>query len=321
MMMSRLMQTLALGSLALAILVVAGGVLLGEIAAHPVRLRTSHAKLPQLLASESPLARVEDVEVTANDGVLLRGTFAVPEKQNGSAVILLHGISDNRMGVSGFARLFLANGYRVLLVDSRAQGTSGGAFATYGVLERDDVHRWLDWLEKDQTENCVYGFGESMGAAILLQSLENESRFCAVVAESAFSTFREATYERIGRISGTGRLTQYLARPFTEIAYRYFKWRYGPDLDTANPIDTASRSRTPILLIHGQADRNVLPFNSEEILAASHGNTELWRVTGAGHCGAWSSEPQEFQKRVLQWFDAHQTPIHGCGTATSRVGS
>ena len=74
-----------------------------------------------------------------------------------------------------------------------------------------------------------------MGAANLLWSLENESRFCAVVAVSAFSTFREAAYERIGRISRTGRLAQYLARPFTEIAYRYFKWRCGPDLDTANP--------------------------------------------------------------------------------------
>jgi len=46
----------------------------------------------------------------------------------------------------GFARLFLANGYRVLLPDSRAQGASDGRFATYGVLERDDVHRWIDWV-------------------------------------------------------------------------------------------------------------------------------------------------------------------------------
>ena len=57
-----------------------------------------------------------------------------------------------------------------------------------------------------------------MGAAILFQSLENESRFCAIVAELAFSTFREATYERIGQITSTGRLAQYLARAFTEIA-------------------------------------------------------------------------------------------------------
>jgi len=68
---------------------------------------------------------MEDVELTASDGVLLQGTFAVPEQQNGSVVILLHGISDNRMGVRGFARLFLANGYRVLLVDSRAQVRAG----------------------------------------------------------------------------------------------------------------------------------------------------------------------------------------------------
>lgn len=89
MMMPRLVQTIASVLLGLAILILAGGVLLGEIAAHPMRLRTSHAKLPQLLASENPLARVEDVELTASDGALLRGTFAV---------ILLHGIGDNRMG-------------------------------------------------------------------------------------------------------------------------------------------------------------------------------------------------------------------------------
>jgi len=100
-----------------------------------------------------------------------------------------------------------------------------------------------------------------MGAGNSLAVSGNESRFCAVVAESAFSTL------------------------FTEIAYRHFKCRYGPDLDTANPIDIASRSHTPILLIHGQADRNVLPFNSGEILAASHRNAAVARE-GAGHCGA-----------------------------------
>jgi dipeptidyl aminopeptidase/acylaminoacyl peptidase len=318
---SRLIRATAAVLLILAILIVAGGVLLGEIAAHPWRLRTSHDTLGRVLASEMPLSRLENAQLTANDGVILQGTFAEPEKQNGSAVILLHGISDNRMGVSGFARLFLANGYRVLLVDSRGQGTSGGTFATYGVLERDDVHRWLDWLQNKQQGKCIYGFGESMGAAILLQALENESRFCAVVAESPFATLREAGYERIGRITRTGRLAPYLARPFSEVAYWYFRWRYGPDLNTANPIDTVTQSCTPILLIHGQQDRNIFPFNSEKILAASHGNAQVWRVAGAAHCGAWQTAPQEFPTRVLGWFATHQHPINSCGTVTSPAGS
>jgi hypothetical protein len=72
--MSRLMQTIALVLLGLAILIVIGSVWLGAIAAPPMRLGTSHAKLFELLASENPLARVEDVELTASDAMLLRGT-------------------------------------------------------------------------------------------------------------------------------------------------------------------------------------------------------------------------------------------------------
>jgi hypothetical protein len=78
MMLSRLIETTALGLLGLAVLIVGGGIVRGEMAAHPVRLSTSHAKLPRLLASEKPLARVEDVPRTASDGAAA-STFAVPE--------------------------------------------------------------------------------------------------------------------------------------------------------------------------------------------------------------------------------------------------
>jgi hypothetical protein len=44
MMLSRLIETIALVLLGVAILIVAGGVLRGEIAAHSVHLNTSHAR-------------------------------------------------------------------------------------------------------------------------------------------------------------------------------------------------------------------------------------------------------------------------------------
>jgi uncharacterized protein len=98
----------------------------------------------------------------------------------------------------GFAELFLSKGFTVLVPDSRAQGESGGAFPTYGLKERDDVHRWFDWLVMQQHPKCIFGMGESMGAAVLLQSVEKENRFCAVVAESSFATFRQIAYVRGG---------------------------------------------------------------------------------------------------------------------------
>jgi uncharacterized protein len=54
----------------------------------------------------------------------------VAEHENGKAVILLHGISANRMGVAGYGEMFLQKGYRILLPDSRAHGESEGNPAT-----------------------------------------------------------------------------------------------------------------------------------------------------------------------------------------------
>ena len=41
-------------------------------------------------------------------------------------------LPDNRGGVVGYGQVFLQKGYRILLPDSRADGESGGAMATYG---------------------------------------------------------------------------------------------------------------------------------------------------------------------------------------------
>ena len=135
---------------------------------------------------------------------MLRGWLLRPPNANGDASLLLHGLGDNRLGMSGYAQMLLARGYAVLLPDARGHGESGGNLATYGLLERHDIQQWVDYLQNAVHPHCVYGLGESMGAAQLLQSLEVEKRFCAVVAESSFSTFREIAYDRMGQPFGLG---------------------------------------------------------------------------------------------------------------------
>jgi len=149
---------------------------------------------------------LQTVAIQAVDGVVLQGWYIVPEHQNGQAVILLHGIGDNRGGVAGYGQAFLRQGYRILLPDSRAHGESGGTVATYGLLESDDVRRWVSWLY-GKGARCVDGFGESMGAALVLESLRPKSRFCAVVADSPFSDFRSVAYDREGVFRGSWSLS------------------------------------------------------------------------------------------------------------------
>jgi hypothetical protein len=213
-------------------------------------------------------------------------------------------VGDNREGVSGYAEIFLAHGYRVLMPDSRAHGMSDGDLATYGVLESDDIHRWVDWLYANQPR-CVYGFGESMGAALLLQSLAREPRYCGVVVESAFARFEEVAPERA---AGYTRMPFWFGRSFERpviaVALVYARWKYGVDFRKANPADAVAHSNVPVLLIAGTRDVDILSHHSEE-LARVDRNAQLWMVEGATHGGAWEVNPELFERRVIGFFAEH----------------
>ena len=79
----------------------------------------------------------------------------------------------------GLTRLFVENHYAVLAPDSRGHGRSGGDVVTYGLREADDLHRWVDWLMATERPRNVFEMGESLGAAVLLQSLVGERRSLA----------------------------------------------------------------------------------------------------------------------------------------------
>lgn len=251
-------------------------------------------------------AALQDVSIQAADGAVLKAWYIHPHTFNGNAVILLHGITDNREGVAGYGRLLLQHGYAVLLPDARGHGESGGELATYGIKDTDDIHRWVSWLYEHDPPQCVYGFGESYGAALMLQSLSAEPRYCAVAVESSFSTAREMSFERV---SGPLHLKPWfgktLGRPAIWSAELYAQLRYGIDLLQPNPLEAVKHSSVPVLLIHGEQDRTISPHHSELIAAAAPDHVQLWLVPHAGHTMAWAAAHEEFEQRLLGWFGAH----------------
>ena len=77
--------------------------------------------------------------------------------------------------------------------------------------------------------------------------------------------------------------------------------RYGLNMERIAPEDSAAATKIPVLLIHGQIDSNI-PVRHSRLIHARAPNAQLWEVPGADHCGAVSTAPQEFEKRLLGWF-------------------
>jgi pimeloyl-ACP methyl ester carboxylesterase len=279
------------------------GIYVADGALHPSRRSlTEEDEFGMRQIAHSLDSDLENVSLITPDAATLRAWSIQPRRGNGDAAILLHGLADNRIGMIGYAQLLLARGFTVLLPDARAHGASGGQFATYGLLERNDIHQWFDILVARVHPHCIFGFGESMGAAQLLQSLAAEPRFCAVAAESSFSNFREIAYDRMGQPFHLGPwFGRSALRPVVEFAFLYTRWKYHFDMRQVSPENAVTATKVPVFLIHGHIDSNISPRHSRRIQARNP-NTVLWEVPNADHCGAISAAPKEFEQRLLAWF-------------------
>ena len=279
------------------------GIYLADDSLHPPRRTLTEEETAAFRQSVDVLhGQLRDVAITSADGLALKGWMVTPQHSNDETVLLLHGLGDNRLGMTGYAQLLLAHGFTVLLPDARAHGNSGGSLATFGLLERKDITQWVQFLRAQTRARCVYGMGESMGAAQLLQSLSSGAGFCAIIAESSFSTFREIAYDRMGQLFHLGPwVGRTLLWAVVESAFLRARWKYGLDMDNASPEDSVARTQVPVLLIHGQVDSNI-PVRHSRLIHEWAPNTSLWEVPGADHCGALSTAPDQFERVLLTWF-------------------
>jgi dipeptidyl aminopeptidase/acylaminoacyl peptidase len=286
---------LALGLIAIPVVIAEGSL---HISGRPIADPRSAARLARIYD-----AAWRPVSITASDGVRLAAWFFVPTEHNGGAVLLLHGVGDTRLGMTGHAEYLLRSGYAVLLPDSRGHGASGGDLVTYGLKEGRDAAEWAQWMEAQPGVDRTYVLGESMGAAVAIESLGFQPGFRAIVAECPFARFSEIALYRVSQ-RAYGALTP-IAPPIVAAAAWYARRRYGVDLMRSVPADALRNTKTPVLLIHGTEDTNIPPGQSRELHSVNPRTTELWEVAGAVHVAAMSADPQAYQRRVRAWFGEH----------------
>ena len=269
---------------------------------HPVRRPLTPDLIREADASFAHTrAHREDFRVTAPDGAELRGWKVRPQAANGSWVLLFHGVADNRVGAIGKSEILLRAGYSVVMMDQRAHGESGGAMATYGWLERNDTRAVVDALVASEHPAHIFALGESMGAGIALQSAGADARIEAVIAEAPFASLREASYDYAG-LQEYPLLGKTLFAPGAwMMLYRGGKLAGFPAAGVS-PEQSVAERNFPVLLICDEADTTLPCRHAKKIYAAARGPKSLWMVPGAFHTAALGFAPEEFQRRVLEFF-------------------
>jgi len=210
-------------------------------------------------------------------GINLAGWKCRGTGEHRGTLIYLHGAADNRVSSVATIQRFRPLGFDVVAYDSRAHGDSGGDICTYGFFEKQDLRHVIDTVRAGP----IVLIGGSLGAGVAIQSAADDPRVSAVVAAETFSDLRTVASERAPFFFTRGTIAQ---------AFRIAERLGNFEVDAVSPVAAATKIAVPVLLIHGDADRETPPDHSRRVFAALHGPKRLMMVPGAGHNGSLGPE-------------------------------
>lgn len=236
----------------------------------------------------------DEVALTTADGVTLQAWYVAPT--NGAAIVLAHGAGGSREGLRDHAALLVRHGYGVLALDLRGHGESGGTTNRFGWQGTADIQAAVAFLAARPEVTAIGGLGLSMGAEVLLGASADNPAMRAIVAEGA----TQRSVDELRALEAE----RPLYRNFTaRVMYAAVGLLTGDDpprplLDTIQ--DAAG---TQFLLIAAEKEAREIDYNT--LFAETVGaRAALWVAPDASHTGAYDRHPEEYEQRVIGFFDA-----------------
>ncbi|HZJ78397.1 MAG TPA: alpha/beta hydrolase [Clostridia bacterium] len=247
----------------------------------------------------------EDVSIITPDGLTLRGWYAPAENPTKRFVIFSHGYRCN--GPDEFSHIYPFYhhklGYNCLFPDHRAHGRSEGKYIGFGALDYKDILLWVGYLIGrfgDDIEIILHGI--SMGAAtvMLVNQAEPPEQVKLVIEDCGYTNAHEQISETLKSMIG------FKFDLLVRLCSFVCKMRAGYELSDADCLSNMSKSKNPILFIHGDNDAFV-PTQMGLSLYESCDSVpcDLLLVEGAIHAFSYYDAQEDYEAKVKEFIDKH----------------
>lgn len=250
------------------------------------------AILPAKETVGSPPSGFNEITLRTDDGEALTGWYKPPA--NGAVILLVHGAGGSREGVRPYAEMLSQHGYGVLALDLRGHGASSGKTNRLGWESTPDVGAAIQYLQARENIKQIGGLGLSMGAEVLLGAVSEYPSLKAVVADGAT---RRCTEELLALPSKRPWVENFTPR----VMYAAVQVLSGekPPRPLLSSMLEASSSR----FLWIAAGTNALEVKFNQLFAETIGaRGSLWIASDASHTGAFTRYPEEYEKRVIDFF-------------------
>ncbi|MEO2033367.1 MAG: alpha/beta fold hydrolase [Planctomycetaceae bacterium] len=212
-------------------------------------------------------------------------------------VVLLHPYQGCRLTMVDRARFLHSKGYSSVMIDLQAHGESPGERVTIGYRERHDARAAVEFARTEHPHEPIAVIGFSMGgAAALLASPLNVD---AMVLESVYPDIETAVKNRV--VVKLGAFATLPAR----LLLMQFRPRLGISLADMRPIQHLPDVGCPVFIMSGTVDRHTTEADTRAMFKAAAEPKQLWLLDGADHEDLYDFNPQEYETRLLEFFEQH----------------
>lgn len=269
------------------------------------RLVDLGARHPELKADR--FGKAEALTVTTRDGARISAYLtAPPGGKPGPLVVYPHGGPELRdyLDYDRRVQILAAQGWWVLQPNFRGSGGFGQAFVAAG------NRRWGDRMQEDVEDALahVVGLGKVDHARVAIMGI-SYGGYAALMG----AVRKPDLYRACVAIAGVSDLPVMLKseKKDDEDGYNYWVRTIGDPrsdramLEAASPARRAAEVRAPVMLIHGGADRIVLPEQSRLMAAALKAagrEHEHIEVPGAGHATWSDAKDRELMEKVIAFL-------------------
>ncbi|MBP2099662.1 alpha/beta hydrolase [Enterococcus rivorum] len=241
-------------------------------------------------------------EINSNDNLKLQAIYLPASIKTEKTAILAHGYMGNAETMSSFAKMYHEWGYNVLVPDARGHGKSEGKYIGFGWPERKDYLQWIDKvIEVNGKEAPITLYGLSMGAATVMMTSGEKlpKNVKAIVEDCGYSSADAELAYQLKDMFGLPKF------PLVQVTSLITKIRAGYFFGEANAVAQLKKNKTPMLFIHGDADKFV-PFSMlTAVYEATDAPKEKYVVPGAGHAKAYSKDKEKYKEKVASFLEKY----------------
>ena len=261
-------------------------------------------QVPRLATPYTPADfgwRYEDVSFTTVDGLRLTGWFVPADAPSPMTIVIHHGLGSNA-GDSLLNTACLRHGGRwnLFYYNFRGHDGSQGNGTSLGPLELRDLDGALAWLQQAKPEACdqLGIYGHSLGAAVAIVGAAAHPELKGVIAESPFASLSDTVRHFSKLFYGIPWF------PFIPLALFFASCRLRCWLFAFAPVKSIGKiSPRAVFLIQGERDRRIPMRDARALWAAAREPKEWWGVPGADHGDPWMIAKDDYETRLVGFFE------------------